>query len=654
MNITGGKMHLFVPEFVVENAKENNHSGLFEVSVLSVELNGLDRLLHDLLERSDTKAEDIFAVQNYIFTPVIEAIKNHGGFVVSLSSLLFSAMFPDSNRIGAINAVVSIRDFFDRSGNSINEFGDYAVSADIFLVRGEIEWFALPTKDDSIYWFSGPVFGKICEARRNRQSQQIVMENGLLDSAGLQKKSINRDFCILENANLLEGSEDKGLNMLIRSKFMHNGTRQLNEKGNLREKLCFYINLDELIEEHIDTIIDSCAEHGGILSRIDSVDKGWVALILFDRVENNDKKTARLVHLALQLLALGRTNIRIGLTSGKIYCGIIGSNEYSYLTTEGIPINSAFKLMQKSEWGEIWCDGSIRKCLVELPESVCSIQLQSEDISEDIETWRVYPRDESQEFSHYLTDFIGRTDELEKLERSCNPLWKGENAGVIYIYGDIGYGKSRLVHQFKQILGNRVEYFSLTTDSGQQTLLNPFTNWVKTLFTSRMVSSSSESLKDFRSQWIEFKQEIAEVTDAKQIKKELDRIESILAGMIGLEWEGSVYSSLEPKYRATVKGFALKSLLEILSLIKPVVLVIENLQWLDKESEEILQILTRRTTTMPCKVILTSRMHDNRDYPHLNLDSDVQEERIYLNGLNKIHVKKLIESIPQKKVSDYI
>ncbi len=647
-------MHIFLPEFIVENAKDKNYAGKIEASVLSVDLNGFDSLINNLLKSPDNETDSIFEVMNYVFTPLIEVIRNHGGLIAVLTSNSLTAIFPGNNKSGAINAAIQIRDFLRKISRSIKEFGYHSISANIFMVNGCVEWFVLPGDHETVYWFTGPAMEKLVLARSNPRLNQIVMGKNMLDNTKLQVKRINREFCILEEAEITEEPNLKENSRLVRNSSIFALIRDLEDKGKIQNKLCCYINLSMLIEDHLNTILSLCAQYRGFLSRVDPVDKGWSALMLFDVDEHNDKKRARVVNLAMQLQVLCKENIRISLTSGKVYSGIIETQQYSNVVTAGLPVDLAERLMKKAGWGEIWCDGNVHKLAEVLLDTEEVELLRLEEDSEEIEVWRLYRSNERKEFSHYLTDFIGRNDELEKLERSCNPLWEGENAGITYIYGEAGQGKSRLVHQFKQMLGNRVEFFFLITDSMQQTPLNPFSNWIKSQFTSKIARSLSEYREDFRSQWSEFMQKVEKITHSKQIIKELERIESIIAGMIGLEWEGSVYSDLEPKYRATVKGFAFKSLMEILSMMRPIVLVIDNIQWLDQESEEILMILTRRTTTMPCKVILTSRSLDNGDYPQLKFDNDVKEERIYLGGLDEEQSSELIESILQRDVSPEI
>src|SRR5260221_11864914 len=54
------------------------------------------------------------------------------------------------------------------------------------------------------------------------------------------------------------------------------------------------------------------------------------------------------------------------------------------------------------------------------------------------------------EAAEYATDLVGRDDELARLRKFLEPIFQGQFAGLMAVYGDAGMGKSRLVSELTQ------------------------------------------------------------------------------------------------------------------------------------------------------------------------------------------------------------
>ncbi len=87
-----------------------------------------------------------------------------------------------------------------------------------------------------------------------------------------------------------------------------------------------------------------------------------------------------------------------------------------------------------------------------------------------------------------------------------------------------------------------------------------------------------------------------------------------------------------------------------LSLIEPLILLIEDIQWLDNESQAVIEILTRRIEGCPLIILACSRFNDDGSRPTLRVDDNVPSYSITLNELSGDSTRLLIEDRLGSKV----
>lgn len=97
---------------------------------------------------------------------------------------------------------------------------------------------------------------------------------------------------------------------------------------------------------------------------------------------------------------------------------------------------------------------------------------------------------------------------------------------------------------------------------------------------------------------------------------------------------------------------------QCLSLIKPVILRIEDLQWIDNESINLLEYLINNFNNFPIYVINTCRLSDKGDKYSYKLKECVNKYELILSSLPDDAVKELIKEyldyLPDKKLFDFI
>jgi tetratricopeptide (TPR) repeat protein len=173
-----------------------------------------------------------------------------------------------------------------------------------------------------------------------------------------------------------------------------------------------------------------------------------------------------------------------------------------------------------------------------------------------------------------LTRFVGREKELERISQCLGRAVGGEGC-VVDVVGEAGVGKSRLVYEFVQTLPER-EYLVLRSWCRYYGVAVPYLPIVEIL---RAFFDIDEAEDHDLSRW-KIKEKMA-AFDGR-----LDDMLPPLYEVLSLKVEDEEYQKLEPRKRRERIFEAVKRLLVSQSRIKPMVLVLEDLQWIDRTSEE--------------------------------------------------------------------
>ncbi|HHS95644.1 MAG TPA: tetratricopeptide repeat protein, partial [Phaeodactylibacter sp.] len=133
---------------------------------------------------------------------------------------------------------------------------------------------------------------------------------------------------------------------------------------------------------------------------------------------------------------------------------------------------------------------------------------------------------------------------------------------------------------------------------------------------------------------------------ALTFRKELIRTKDVLAALLGLEYEDSLWSHLSAKgrYENTIRSIL--NLILSISTIQPLIIEIEDGHWLDSSSNAILRELIKEMHAHPYVVFVTSRFADDGTANTL-IDST------YLKSLNVKEKIILLPSLPAKDIKAF-
>jgi predicted ATPase len=192
-----------------------------------------------------------------------------------------------------------------------------------------------------------------------------------------------------------------------------------------------------------------------------------------------------------------------------------------------------------------------------------------------------------------LTSYIGRDGELAVLEEQLQRL---DSVRVVDIVGDPGIGKSRLLYEFVQrhsadrimmLRGN-------CSGHGQETPFLPFIEVVRNWFS---VSSGEP-----------------ESTIVGKLDEGLKRLScwspqnlGLLLNLLGLKAPNSILAELDGTLIGARTRDLLLQLIEEQSRLLTVVLLLEDLHWIDSASEDLLLRIIDREPALPLVILHTRR-----------------------------------------------
>ncbi|MFC1849539.1 tetratricopeptide repeat protein [candidate division CSSED10-310 bacterium] len=636
-------MQFLIPRFIHEQFRKNVTHGEFVGITLFLDISGFTSITEKLMQHGKEGAEVLSQLLDTIFETVISALYERNGFISGFAGDAFTAIFTNiSETSSALSAAWSIREIFKKRGYQQTRFGAFQLSSKIGLSYGGIQWGIVGTGAHKIYYFRGPAIDGCAEAESLCRPGDIVVDGKLYPLISPQTVSLihlKDAYYLLDNLNV---PTDKAvpapqlpMNREIIEKFIPRTILEYPQIGEFRDVAAVFVSLKEALQ--VDEIVslgalitDSSDRHGGFIETLDFGDKGSNMLIIFGLPLTYENIIERAVKFIVDVRDLLPDQIRAGVTFGTVFAGIKGSQLRASYGALGDTINLSARFMMAAPWGEIWVSPTVARRIsnyyhlrdlgpksfkgIEKTIPVVSLLKQKESVSKKLQ-------------SH----MIGRETELKKAQLFCKPIQEGKFGGVIYIYGEAGVGKSRLLMELAEQGSSSFQTAFLQADSILQKSLNPFTTFINTYFELSQFPKISDKKRCFEQNYDNYLKSLAVISEQKNVftlKKELNRAKSFIGSVVGLFWDDSHYQKIMPEDRPEVVRLALKNFFLGLSLIKPLLIILEDIHWLDFDSLEAIQLLCRQIEDFPLVIFASSRYADDGSKPRLKIDEDINQNEI--------------------------
>lgn len=312
--------------------------------------------------------------------------------------------------------------------------------------------------------------------------------------------------------------------------------------------------------------------------------------------------------------------IRVGLNSGEVVVRSIGSDLRMDYTAVGQTTHLAARMEQMAAPGTIL----LAPATLQLAEGYVRVEDRGpvvvKGMADPVQVYALTGASAMRSRLHAsaargLTRFVGRDSEIEQLRRA-NALAHDGRGQLVALVGEPGVGKSRLAYEFTH--SHRTQDWLILEASsvpyGKATSYLPVANLLKAYF----------KVNDR-----ELHREIREKVTGKLLT--LDRtLEPILPGLLALldvPVEDAHWHALDPAQRRQRTLDAVKHLLLRESKQQPLLLVFEDLHWIDAETQALLDGLVESLPTARVLLLVNYRPEYHHDwgrktyYSQLRLDA---------------------------------
>jgi class 3 adenylate cyclase/DNA-binding SARP family transcriptional activator len=310
--------------------------------------------------------------------------------------------------------------------------------------------------------------------------------------------------------------------------------------------------------------------------------------------------------------------LRIGLNSGPVVVGSIGNDLRMDYTAQGDTVSLAEAMVNAAEPGGIMVTEHLCKLAREFFEfePMGGIPMggreESAGVFRLIKSTGVETR-LAASVAKGLTRFVGRAREIKILNEAFDRA-KSAEGRVVGIAGEAGVGKSRLLLEFKNSLPKRECYYL----EGRCFHYGASMPYLPILDILRSVIGVQEG---------EQEHVIRERLEKRIIRldRNLRNIIPPLQELLSVKVEDEAYAKLEPNRKREKTFGAIRDLLIRASRVRPIVLAIEDLHWVDRTTEELLDHMIGWISEAGILLILlyrneyTHRWHNKSCYSEIKL-----------------------------------
>jgi len=353
----------------------------------------------------------------------------------------------------------------------------------------------------------------------------------------------------------------------------------------------------EIMEGAFDVLIEPVTRYEGTLARL----AGDQILAFFGAPIAHEDDAERACRAALDIITgaqeyaarleaergISGFNVRVGIHTGLVIVGEVGSDLRVEYTAMGDAVNTASRMETAAEPGTVLITEDTYRLIAPLFESEALGPLDVRGKTEPVSIYRVLSAKavagKPRGIAGLESPLVGRDAEFGGLQEALRRLQAGVG-GIVTVVGEAGIGKSRLVAELrKEAAPLNVRWVEGRCLSYGESMA--YLPWVDMLHGLLGMSPEDPplTLRDALQQWVQ-----------GLCPDHFDRVYPYLVRMMSLPLEDEVEAKLRGLDAEGLKSLtirAMEAVAESAAMESPVVLVCEDLHWADPTSLELLEQL---------------------------------------------------------------
>src|SRR5262245_23491913 len=361
-------------------------------------------------------------------------------------------------------------------------------------------------------------------------------------------------------------------------------------------------DMREIIGAYHRCVADTVSRLGGFVAKY----MGDGVLVYFGYPQAHEDDAERAVRAGLALVdAIGRLKaseplrVRVGIGTGLVVVGdLIISGEGKERGVIGETPNLAARLQALAEPNAVVIGPQTQRLLGDLFEYRELGAVEMKGFPEPIHAYQVVRESAIQsrfEALHgaMLTPLVGREEEIDLLLRQWHRAKSGEGR-VVLLSGEPGIGKSRLTAALQERIGGeshtRLRYFC--SPHHQDSALHPIIAQLE-----RAAGFEREDTPEAK---------LDKLTAALAPASQEDT--ALVVVLLSLPHEGRFLPlQLSPRRKKEQTFEALLQQLKALARQRPVLMLFEDVHWIDPSSRELLDLVIERVPRLPILLLVTFR-----------------------------------------------
>ncbi len=372
---------------------------------------------------------------------------------------------------------------------------------------------------------------------------------------------------------------------------------------------------DEAAGRKLDTYIrwvqQVAGRHGGYLLRLTVGDKGNYMLLTFGVPIAHDDDPLRAVAAALDLQTSPQPGpelgVQIGISNGLVWAGAYGAAGRQTYGVQGDEVNIAARLMGRAEHGQILVTSRVARAV----EGLCQLaQLGSVAVKGKREPLMVsavlgrYVATQQAAVSAFRSPLLGREPELGAMDKAASAALSGEGQ-VLRLEGEPGLGKSHLAAEFAERSASRG--FRVAWASCQSTERAVVYSPWRHILGGLLALPADTRVDPAAASQIEEQVDALRTAVARVNPGLVPRL-ALLGDVMGLPVpDTATTAAFGPRVRQRALLALVVELVRTQARAQPLLLVIDDLRWMDEASEELTLAVARGIHDVPVLLVLVHR-----------------------------------------------
>lgn len=391
--------------------------------------------------------------------------------------------------------------------------------------------------------------------------------------------------------------------------------------------------LDAFIQQ-VQTITE---RYGGTILQLTIGDKGSYIYISFGTLNAHEDDARRAVKTALELRNSADLQLHIGIAQGVLRVGTYGGTTRRTYGALGDEVNLAARLMTTAAVGEILLGGPIQKTtandFVSEPRPPLPMKGKAEPLPVFAVTGERQQRAIRLQEPTYALPMVGRQKEFALCDAQLDTALT-DQAQLIGIVAEAGMGKSRLVAEVIRA-AHKKGFIGYGGTCHSDAVNMPYQVW-KTIWQAFFDIDPSAPLKK-QLRFLE--------SEVKEKAPERVQAWPLLSMVLDLEIPDNAFTkTLEPQYRQSVLWALLENCLGAAAQDDPILIVIEDLHWIDALSHALLEELARKLKDSHICFVLAYRPPQMERLQAPRLEALPQFTKIELHELTHAEAEQAIRA----------